>query len=236
MMEGYVGRTQRVMLVAAAAGTLAFGASKVASACNVYLAGAIGVKWTSIGGGSSYEGPCVDNEHDDGVGNGGWIETFQNGHINWVPGDSEAVAVHGFIDESWWARGGPEGYGQAYADESGFNGCPNCRMSTFYVQSAFMYTYLVYNPGDRFDNECIENDLHVCAVYGAIGAVWNSYNDGLDIAGPPRDEEFWSDATHRRQDFKNVYLTWNRNTLNVCVYDYSGTPIQGPPACAFGNN
>jgi uncharacterized protein with LGFP repeats len=232
-MKRYVGRTERVMLVAAASCMLAFGASKMASACDVYLSGAIGVKWTAIGGNSSYEGPCVDNEHDDGVGNYGWIEQFQNGHINWAPGDNQAYAVHGLIDGSWMVRGGPRGYGQAVSDEMGLDACPSCRISKFYVQSINMYTYLVYNPGDQFDRPCGNPD-HVCGVYGDIGRLWADSVNDLGQAGPPLGEEFWN-GIFRMQYFQNVYIKWNSQTLNTCAYYYDGTLDQGtnPSACCF---
>jgi uncharacterized protein with LGFP repeats len=241
MMKWNGANTQRVILVAAASGALVFGATKEASACTVYQSGAIGVKWTSLGGASSYEGQCMDDEHDDGVGNGGWIETFQNGHIDY-PGFGPAYAVHGNIDQSWMARGGPAGYGQAKTDEVtfgalGMDGCDVCKINQFYIQSAMMKTYLVWNPGNNSPNDfippCNENNLNVCAVYGDIGNYWR-INNTLDAFGPPTGEEFWIDGMHRQQQFTHAYIKWNRQTLNVCAYVLNvGKLINGlnPGAC-----
>lgn len=239
-MNGLMGRTQRMVWIAAACLMFSFGACSVASACSVYLSGAIGVKWTSLGGNSSIEGGCVDNEHDDGVGNGGWIETFQGGHIAY-PGYGPAYAVqttHG-IDQSWMSRGGPAGYGQAISDEEGlifslsqFDPCVECTMTEFFIQSANEKTYLVWNPGQSGAG-CNIYDNHVCAVYGAIGQWW-SVNSESDLSAPV-DEEVW-DGIFRVQHFQHGYMIWNSQTGNVCAYWNSGVLLDGmnPSACTGG--
>ena len=95
--------------------------ANVAYACSPY--GLIGEKWRKLGGVGSALGNCLEDEKDDGEG--GRIQNFKSGFIDWDGHANEAFEVRGLIGEKWRQvglakfghpttdeRGAPDGFGR----------------------------------------------------------------------------------------------------------------------------
>lgn len=194
---------------------------KTASACTP--TGLIYNKWQAL---YSDLGPCVSDPENDGAG--GTIEQFDYGWVDWIYPESQAFAVYGIIGAAWVTRyGGPAGTGQPVTDEQDVWYSPDGRMNQFRNFVSGAYTYLVYNPGTD-GTACNSTSDHVCITYGAIGYWWSEQQyESLGDVGLPINEEYTWDSTHRRQDFRYMYATWNSSNGHTCMFWNDGELYAG---------
>jgi hypothetical protein len=120
--------------------------------------------------------------------------------------------------------------GQSSSDETvgplNFGGA-ECNFEIRSGEFAGAMTYLVWNPGTNGES-CYSNDDNVCEVYGAIGEEWAELVSDYEEVGLPIDEEYTDGTNIRRQDFQNMYITWNATNGNLCSYFRDGSKYSGP--------
>jgi uncharacterized protein with LGFP repeats len=177
--------------------------ANVAYACSPY--GLIGEKWRKLGGVGSALGNCLEDEKDDGEG--GRIQNFKSGFIDWDGHANEAFEVRGLIGEKWRQvglakfghpttdeRGAPDGFGRYNYFVK--NGAP----STIYFTPHSVFCPRV--------TPCVPQ-----LVYGAILIEWGkqSYERGR-LGYPTSDEEDKSGSGtvsgERISHFEHGTISW----------------------------
>jgi uncharacterized protein with LGFP repeats len=166
--------------------------------------GAIGAKYSSLGGPAAYGLPISDEQ---GVPDGQLISTervtdFQNGRAIYWSEATGAHAVYGLIGIEYAATFNETGFygtvvhyilGSPTSDEMNVPGVPGARMNTF--QGGAIY----WSPG---------TGAHV--VYGAIGGLYNSMGGPTSYLGLPTSDEGDAQAypNGRVQYFQNGKILW----------------------------
>ena len=171
--------------------------------------GAIGAKYTAMGGAAGPLGP-VRSDEANAVG-GGRISLFGNGAITWHPRYG-THAVYGLIGAKWLALGREAKFGVPVTDEvAGPNGG---RFNDFSGNAT-----IDFNKGSA----------HV--VYGLIRARWIALGRETSVCGYPISDEL-DVPGGRRSYFEHGTITWKPGVtaaVDACVIP-AAVPSAATPA------
>jgi hypothetical protein len=197
----------------------------VACACTPY--GLIGAKWTALGGASGPEGPCVNDEGDDGAG--GRIQAFKFGWIDWDGHSSEAFAVFGLIGEKYKRLGLAAGYNHPLTDER----------STSSASDSTGGRYNLFGNGGSIwwrkgASEAFEVHGAIYQAWIDLGGATGTFRGHLTFGFPTRDEGDTVNCKgdnsvvrgERMSTFEQGYMCWRPDGSVMAVYHTGVCPIQ----------
>ncbi len=164
--------------------------------CGTY--GAIGAKWTALGGTSGFLGNPLDNEYNVAGVAGARVEDFAGGSIYWSAATG-AHEVHGAILAKYRAAGNAAHYGLPSTDES--TTPDGVGRYNHFTSGRSIY----WTPS---------TGAHL--VYGSIRAKWASLGWERGRLRYPTTDEY-SVTGGRRNDFQYGSITWSSSTGALTV-------------------
>jgi len=156
-------------------------------------AGAIGAKWTALGGAAGFLGKPLNNEYNVTGVVGARMEDFAGGTIYWSAATA-AHEVHGAILARFRSAGNAAHYGLPITDES--KTLDGIGRYNHFTSGRSIY----WTPS---------TGAHL--VYGAIRAKWASLGGERGRLRYPTTDEY-SVTGGRRNDFQHGSITWSSRT------------------------
>ena len=160
--------------------------------------GAIGAKWTALGGTSGFLGKPLNNEHDVAGAPGARMEDFAGGTIYWSPATGAHVVL-GAILAKYRAAGNAARYGLPLTDE------------TKTLDGMGRYNHFTNGRSIYWTRA---TGAHL--IYGAIRAKWATMGWERGRVGYPTTDEY-AVTGGRRNDFQHGSITWASQGRTVTV-------------------